>query len=380
MISVTKQQVANYLIVRVGFDSDRPLLTILDNLSCIQVDPVNVVSRSHELALYNRNKSFKKSDLYTELYQKHTLFEFWQQLYSIIPISGYPYLRAIQDLPAQWHREPNDWQTSYRTEHSKELAAVLQFIADHGATTSKDLSHLAKGAAVLSWKGESSHKALLEFLWNAGEVQVIQRHSNTKVYDLTERVLPQSILEQKVSPDAGYKYLVDSHFKYFGLLRTPNLTRSGRSRVAGVRAEFKRQLVTGEISEVKIEDITTSSRYFIKSIEAEKINNSTENTHVGLNILSPLDPFLIDRQLLLDVFDFFYRWEGYTPEALRKFGYYNMPIFYRGKIVGQIDLAKNNTADARRLEIKNLYLPEKSKEITQALNRELENLEQFSFT
>src|SRR5262249_55939030 len=140
MVTLAKPQIANFLLARQDFNSSRSMMQVLEDLSCIQVDPINVVSRAHELALYNRSISFQKSELYQGLYVDHTLFEYWMQLYSIIPISAYPYLKAIKEVPGDRQREVGiSWQIEYRKQHQQELGATLEYIREHGPTTGKNL-------------------------------------------------------------------------------------------------------------------------------------------------------------------------------------------------------------------------------------------------
>ncbi|MEP7104196.1 MAG: crosslink repair DNA glycosylase YcaQ family protein [Candidatus Dojkabacteria bacterium] len=377
MFIITKQQAKNYLLTKAGFNSDRNFLQVINDLSCIQVDPINIVARTHELSLYNRSKNFRKKDLYKSLYEDHSLFEYWMQLYSIIPIQAFPYLHGVDEVPGDRQREISGyWHEDYRKQHKKEIDIALEFIKDNGPTSSKQILHLPKVPAIHSWKGEDSQIALLEFLWNTGEIQVSHRKSNTKYYDLTERVLPKSVRDMKVTREESYKFLLDSYFKYFGLIRSSRLNRSGRNRAQGLRDELAKQIKNSHAVEIRIEG--GLYKYYAKQSEVEKLQNSPSGSHKGLNVLPPLDPMIIDRELTVDVFDFFYRWEAYTPQSKRKYGYYNMPILFNGEIIGQIDLVKDNQEN--KLKVNKLALNKKSKQIDQALKSELKRLEEFSFS
>ncbi len=374
-MEITKAQAANFLLARAGFDSERTSAQVIEDLSCLQVDPINVVARSHELILFSRVRGFRKQDLYSSLYKDRQLFEYWLQMYSIIPISALPYFKALQKTTdyRQIYADRSMY-SSYRQEHKADLEALLEFIEANGPTAARDIKHLGKGRAV--------HCALLEFLWNTGEIQISHRISNIKYYDLTDRVVPAEVLATDVAAEEIYPFLLSSYFKYYGLVRPTWLNRSGRDRSKGLRQEFNRQLKAGEIVEIRIKGGDSKIKYYLRQSDLEMFAESSPRTVTvlagKLKILSPLDPLVLDRQLLLDVFGIFYRWEAYTPPTKRKYGFYNMPILFGDEIIGQIDLAKSKHKDALKLSVNGIFLNQTSKAIDDALRQELHRLERFS--
>jgi uncharacterized protein len=53
--------------------------------------------------------------------------------------------------------------------------------------------------------------------------------------------------------------------------------------------------------------------------------------------IPPFDSLLWDRVLLSGLFDFDHVWEGFFPEARRRWGYYVLPITFHGRFVGRIE-------------------------------------------
>jgi uncharacterized protein YcaQ len=54
-------------------------------------------------------------------------------------------------------------------------------------------------------------------------------------------------------------------------------------------------------------------------------------------LLSPFDPLVWDRERASALFGFDYQIECYTPAAKRRYGYFTLPILWRGQLVGRID-------------------------------------------
>jgi uncharacterized protein YcaQ len=54
-------------------------------------------------------------------------------------------------------------------------------------------------------------------------------------------------------------------------------------------------------------------------------------------LLSPFDPIVWDRRRALELFNFDYRLECYTPAQKRRYGYFTLPILRRGVLAGRID-------------------------------------------
>src|ERR1700730_16474560 len=82
-------------------------------LRVLQLDPVNVVARSHLLVLWSRLGGFDRNDLDTLLWRERWLFEYWAHAASIVLTEDYPIhrlmMRAYQvtEGPQKW-MEAND--------------------------------------------------------------------------------------------------------------------------------------------------------------------------------------------------------------------------------------------------------------------------------
>jgi len=57
----------------------------------------------------------------------------------------------------------------------------------------------------------------------------------------------------------------------------------------------------------------------------------------AVTFVAPVDPLVAPRKQLQELFDFEYRWEIFTPEPKRQFGYYVLPILFGERVVGRIE-------------------------------------------
>ena len=71
-------------------------------------------------------------------------------------------------------------------------------------------------------------------------------------------------------------------------------------------------------------------------------------------ILSPFDNAVIQRDRLKALFEFDYQIECYVTAAKRQYGYFSLPLLYRGEFIGRMDCKAHRKA--RHLEIKSLHL------------------------
>lgn len=366
-INFTKTELKNYLVNRSYLQNNAPGISqVINYYSCLHVDPISAVAKNHELILFNRVENLKINDLSNYIYKHKKAFEFWLQIYSIIPIEKFPYLTARMHIK-------NSWQEDYYKNHKKGIDLALDFIKKNGPSSSKDLLHIPKVKGIFSWSGNDSRSALLSYLWDTRKVMISHRSRRLKYYDLRERILPKKIQNIKVSKLESIEFILKQNFKYLGIVRKAYLGRSGYSLKKEIVKILDNLVEKGEAINILIDG--KKSNFFILKDQLEEIKIlGKQNMHCRVNFLPPLDPLLIDRKILEDIFDFSYRRKTYTPKAKREFGYYGMPILFNGEFAGQIDLYKSKN----KLVIKNLETALKIDK--RLLNSEIKRLENFVFS
>jgi uncharacterized protein YcaQ len=78
---------------------------------------------------------------------------------------------------------------------------------------------------------------------------------------------------------------------------------------------------------------------------------------------------LWDRKLIKEIFGFDYKWEIYTPQEQRKYGYYVLPVLSGERFIGRCEVVADSKKKA--LLINQVWL-EKDIRLTKKLKEELD--------
>jgi uncharacterized protein len=364
-----KEEIKNFLVNRSFFTKKaKNLEEYFDRFKCIQMDPIVYITKSHEISLWNRVEDFTKKKLDYELYGCRSLIEYWLQLYSLISVKDRKFLSARMQTQGSW-------QDEFYADHEKEVEMARSYIIAMGPTTANDLKHIPQTRSITEWTSSTSNKATLDYLWDRGEISVSHRNKNKKYYDLTERLLPEKFLGS-VDNDSSLEYIVKSNFAYLGVVRPGITWKSGRSIKDSLYKKFDELVQKGVITKIQVEGVKT--KYHLLTEDIPLIRQSGKKTeHEGLTIIPPFDPLITDRRILSDFFDYEYLFQFYWPPAKRTFNPYGMPILYRGNIVGEVGLGKENSH--RRLYLTELESTDESPDFRRKLDEAIMGMERLVF-
>src|SRR5215510_3711870 len=76
-----------------GRKDRRHFRSVLDRLATVQIDSVNVLTRSHELVFFARLGAYDRDALTRWLWGSREVFEYWGHEASLHPVARYPLLR-----------------------------------------------------------------------------------------------------------------------------------------------------------------------------------------------------------------------------------------------------------------------------------------------
>jgi len=311
----------------------------LNHHGYVQLDPLNICGRVHDLMLRNRVVDYQEGDLLRFLHGARATatsqpthrsgFEHYIPGYGILaawPLSAYRYIRAYLDrIHSTVTRRP-------LTQPEESIAEnILEEIGQRGPLMSEDFAHEGRGQTAWGSYGRLT-KIVLEKLFASGTLLIAERRGFRRVYDLAARVMPASAAAPAPSDEELHRW------RTLLPVRQRRLVRLRRTDVEELGDLLQPVQIEGKhLAYCLREDVPLLE-------QARKI---PREDHCLL--LSPLDPLIYDRKLTRDLWDFDFTWEVYTPAATRKRGYYSLPVLSGLELVG--DIEPKAERKARRLRI-----------------------------
>lgn len=335
----------------------------LRRLHLHQIDSVNVLSRAHYLPAFSRLGAYDRADLDGLAWgPKRKLFEYWAHEASLLPFDCHPLLRWRM---AQADRGEAGWgrMRLYATERRAEALALLDRIRGDGPLAASDFED-HKGQS--GWWEWSDTKRALEWLFWAGHITTATRRGSfERVYDLTERVIPDAILSQPPPDDAdAHRALIERAAAAHGIATGSELRDYFRQPPDAARAAIEtlaeeRMLIPICFPDGKAGWLHRDARR-PRRIDAQAL-------------LVPFDPLIWARDRVERLFAFRYRIEIYVPAHKRRYGYYVLPFLLGDRLVARVDL-KADRQNARLIVQSVHFETDAPRHASDALQTELERL------
>jgi uncharacterized protein YcaQ len=175
----------------------------------------------------------------------------------------------------------------------------------------------------------------LDVLFWRGELMVAERRNFQKVYDLTERVLPEDVDTRVPTEDELGDFAVRRALASHGIAQERDMWNylgvAGKRSIARTLAGL---VDSGEVEVVSVEGI--DAEYYALSGTIDRVGALTA-TSPEVHLLSPFDNLIIQRDRVSRLFGFDYALECYTPAAKRVYGYFVLPILWGEEFVGRLD-------------------------------------------
>jgi uncharacterized protein YcaQ len=302
----------------------------------VQIDTISVVARAHEHVMWSRCGRFSAAP-FAELEGMavgstrsatgtRKILEYWAHAASYLPIEDFRYsLPRMERI----RRDGHEWFKA----DGEVAAEVLARVRAEGPLSSRDFED-TRGRAGSWWDWKPAKRAL-EYLFHAGELLVATRVGFNKVFDLAERVLPPDLDLRKPSEAEAASRYVDRAADAYGLFVEDEVAYGRKDAVEAIGAELASRVEAGRLARFRIEGCGNTLYYGSPAtIEAAALPTQDDPRRPRVFVLSPFDPFLIDRRRVRRLFGLDYTIECYVPEAKRRFGYFSLPILDASLSVG----------------------------------------------
>lgn len=314
----------------------------LAQLGHVQIDTISVVARAHHHILYNRVSSYDES-MPNRLVAARRAFEYWSHAASYLPMRDYRFV-----LPMMRGVARGEWGWWHHRQDPRVGAYVLDRIRAEGPLFARDFENPDKRRS--GWWDWKPAKRALERLFMEGELMCIERQGLEKRYELAERFLPPEVDTREPGIEEYADYLIDVALRAHGFAtaRTVNYIRRDANLRARVRGRLAEKARAGDL--VAHRDAAGETIYALPGAFDQPPKRFPHAVH----ILSPFDNVVIQRKRALQVFDFDYTIECYTPAAKRRYGYFALPLLFRDRLVGRMDCKAHRAGGL--FEIKALYL------------------------
>jgi uncharacterized protein len=318
----------------------RQLRRLTDRLAVVQIDSVNVLSRSHYLPAFSRLGAYPRAALDALAGRRHDLFEYWAHEASLLPVRLHPFLRWRMDAA-----DTEAWGSITRVQRERPdlVAALLDRVRVDGPIRASELEEIRPNRPGSMWNWHAG-KAALEYLFFTGALTTRCRTTGfERVYDLTERVLPAGVVRAPTPERAeAMRELVRTASRALGVATEKDLRDYFRLAPADARTAIAELADAGEIVPVEVAGWGRPAWLDPAARRPRWIRARA--------LLSPFDSLVWERPRVERIFGFRYRLEIYTPAAKRVHGYYVLPFLLGDQLVARVDLKADRQAGVLRVQ------------------------------
>jgi uncharacterized protein len=334
-----------------GFNDPRPtgrvdrrhFRRVLERVGLVQIDSVNVLTRSHELPFLARLGPYPRDGLSSWLWGSGEMFEYWGHEASLVPVELYPLLRWRMDGDDAW-----DGMAVTARNRQELLQQLLEAVQERGPVTLAELEHLGdaikrgKAAPGNMWNWSDAKKAV-EWLFWRGQVSAVRNPSTFgRHYLPPDRVVPPSHLGGPFpAEDDAMKALLLRAARSHGIGSARCLADYHRLNIVTSRRLLAELVADGELRTVEVEGWRQPAYLHPDAGLPRWVRASA--------LLSPFDSLVWERTRTEALFDFRYRIEIYVPADKRVHGYYVLPFLHDGRLVARVDLKADRQAGTLRV-------------------------------
>jgi uncharacterized protein YcaQ len=301
---------------------------VVRGLGEVQMDPTSAVARTEHLVLWSRlGNRFRVADLERMLWQDRSLFEFRAHIVSTTDFSIHreEMRRRRLDRGGARHRYTREWLAA----NASFRRYVLRELRRRGPLRTRDIEdRTAEGWRTGGWNDDGKFTGMmLEILWGRGEVMIVGRDGQQRLWDLAERSLP--VGEPRLPAREVARRVVGGQLRARGVAKLTQLGWAFDGRLPGWERALTALVREGVAVPARVGDL--KGPWYVHADVLERAFRPRTT------LLSPFDDLVSNRDHTEQLFGFRFRLEIYVPKAKREFGYFVLPILHGDRLIGRID-------------------------------------------
>ena len=309
-------------------------------LGCLQIDPIRVVEQPQYLIPYSRVGVYKHAQLDKALYEEKTLFHYWAHAASLVPTVDYPLHQVMmRRYPSRRESVHHGRLLAFLDANKALKRHILTQLRKQGPMKTSDFTDLSVLDYKSSgWNTDRNVDRMLDYLWTKGQLMIVGRAGQQRIWDLAERWFADSLPEQRMTPQQQTRASIERSVKANGIAMKKQIWYYfTRWRYHDLPETLKRMERKGELLSVVVPGIKGSWYLHPHDLElVGKIGAGAWKPRPA-TVLSPFDPLIADRGRAKLMWGFDYAIEIYVPKDKRKFGYYVLPVLEGDRFLGRID-------------------------------------------
>jgi uncharacterized protein YcaQ len=347
------------------------LMEIARSIRVIQIDSIAVAGAPTQyLVPFSRLGPYDRALLDRLVFVDRRLFHYLAHAASLVLTEDFPIFAATMRL---YSKRTDKW--AFRAAEWMEANAdlrqqVLKAIRKSGPVRSRDLEDTATESwHSTGWTAGRNVNQMLERLWVQGDITVVGRDGNQRLWDLANRWFPAWTPRTRLSLKARSDRAVELSLRALGVA-TERQVHDHFTRWAyeDLKGSLQRLVDRGEAVTATV----AGRRGFY--VHRDHVGHQAAPWRGRTVLLSPFDNLIADRARTKMLFDFDFGIEIYVPAAKRKRGYYVLPILSGDRLVGSADVKFDRST--RRLVVEKLLF-EEGCGMTAAIQHAIDELETF---
>jgi len=350
MDTLSASQARRIALAAQGFAEQRPgergarvdrrhFRKVLDRLSAVQIDTVNVVARAHLLTFFARLGPYDQAALGRWLHDSGDVWEYWGHAASFLPVDLHPALRF--KMEAAHRGAAYSELIGLLRDRPEYMDEVRRAVRERGPIEPAHLRDPGPRDRGTWWDWDPPKRALEMLFW-AGEVTAVRGRQFERIYDLPERVLPAAILEAPTPTiEESRRILLRRAAAALGVATLGDLADYHRQKIPQAKPVVEAMVADGELLPVGVQGWDRQAYLWPDARLPRRVQARA--------LLAPFDSLIWERDRAERLFDFLYRIEIYVPAPKRVHGYYVLPFLLGDDLVGRVDLKADRQAKVLRV-------------------------------